>query len=543
VEIRDAHTLDLLSTPRPTKVATGFRYGIAYSPDGCSLAGCSDTAIVIWDTQTGGVVKEIECEVTDGGLELMWSLDGETIGSVSPRVSQILTVHTYDVASGEVRSSSKLHGEYKSHFWAHDKSFRIATTTGWDRKDRRINIFEAGPALTRVESFHLQLDCKIGAFSPASYRVSVSVIGDHSHGPELLVLDVRNLEVLLRERGDYWNFTFSIDGILLAASDGDHLAIWRYASGHYTPWRNFRQTPASLEFSPTSSSILDRAGPFLHVLYLDHSPAAHTKEPAITARSQPRDAYSPHSPYIATTHRGESVITITNLHSQNPSPSQFIDTDLEISELILTGNVLLVKGSGTVVAWLLTEEGVVNGILDNRRAGRNDSLWDMSSRNTVLQDIASRDGNPSFWMRLLGREGDNRDRGGDGNRDLVFSVADGIAVVRQPLGYDIRIYHTGTGEVLEPGETPLNPGRTWYRFHNPHGDDCDFYHRNLRKHLERGWQVSQTTLREGWVKDPEGKCRFWLHARWRPAWNDVDWLDNVTALRLKNSSELVIIKF
>jgi hypothetical protein len=64
---------------------------------------------------------------------------------------------------------------------------------------------------------------------------------------------------------------------------------------------------------------------------------------------------------------------------------------LEISEIVLTGNVLLVKGSDTVAAWLLTEEGAVDGISGNRRADRNDSLWDMLSRNTTLQYISSQD--------------------------------------------------------------------------------------------------------------------------------------------------------
>ena len=40
----------------------------------------------------------------------------------------------------------------------------------------------------------------------------------------------------------------------------------------------------------------------------------------------------------------------------------------------LTGNVLLVVGSEIVVAWLLTKEGIVNGVSGNRRAGRGDSI-------------------------------------------------------------------------------------------------------------------------------------------------------------------------
>jgi hypothetical protein len=96
--------------------------------------------------------------------------------------------------------------------------------------------------------------------------------------------------------------------------------------------------------------------------------------------NQCHDAFSPHGTFIATAYFWGNTITITNLHSQNPFPSQFIDTDLEISAMVLTGNVLLVKGSDKIVAWLLTEEGVVDGIFGNTRADCNDSLWEISPK-------------------------------------------------------------------------------------------------------------------------------------------------------------------
>jgi len=539
VEIRDAHTLEVLSTPQPTKFGTKFRQGLAYSPDGCSLAGCSDTSIAIWDTQTGGLVKAIGCEVPVDGLELVWSSDGTTIATVSPRVSGTVTVHTYDAASGTSRSPGTLQSRNKPHLWAHDTSFRIATTTEFD-DGWRINIFQVGPALTRIESFPLRFHSSPGPFSPTTYRISVSVsaAGDRSRDTELLILDIRSSEVLLRETDRYRNLDFSPDGSFFAAFAGDRLVVWKYTSGRYARWRDFRQTPASLQFSPTSLSILGRTGALLHVLHLDYSPSPLAIRPIAPTRSVPRDAYSPHGTYIATTRRGEKSITITDLRPQNPSSSQFIDTDFEISEIVLTGNVLLAKGSDAVVAWLLTE-GVVSGIFANRRANRSDSLWDMAPGDTTTE---SRDKNPSFWTRLLQRDRGKRDDDGR----LEFSIEDGIAAVGNLNGFDIRIYNAETGEILEPDKTPLHPGRTWYRFHNPHRDDCDLYHRDLRKGhelLESDWPVSQTTLREGWVKDLEGKHRLWLHARWRSAGNDVGWLDRVTTMRLKNSSELVIVKF
>ena len=525
VETRDALALKLLFTLRSTSTSVSLRRGLAYSPDGRSLAGCSDTGIVIWDTQTGGVVGEFKCEVPGNGLELVWSLDGNAIGTISPLVSGTLTVRVYEVTSGAMQSSGTVQSAGSGCLWVHEETFRVMTTAK-DHKDSTISIYEVGPALTKVEQFPFRSHPAFGVFSPTTYRISVTVARDRNRDPELLVLNIRNSDVLLRETGSYWHISFSPDGSLVAAFAGDQLSVWRYTSGHYTRWREFQQTPTPLQFSPTASSIMGRGGALLRVLHFDFSPAAATECPT-TTRSRPLDAFSPYGTHIATTHCGEGTITITNLHSQNPSTSQFIDTGLEISEMVLTGKVLLVKGSDTIVAWLLTEEGVVDGIFDDRRADRGDSLWDVSPR-----------AHANVWARLLQRDGS----GGDNENVLEFSVEGETAAIRNN-GHVVRVYHTGTGETLEPDKAPLG---TRYRFHNPRRDDCDLYRRDSRKQhepLECDWPVSQNTLREGWVKDPDGKHRLWLRPRWRSAGNDVDWLDKVTTLRLKNSSELVIVKF
>ncbi|KAF9647149.1 hypothetical protein BDM02DRAFT_2810825 [Thelephora ganbajun] len=530
VEIWDALTLKLLSTLRSTHATTTLGHGLSYSPDGQSLAGCSNTAIIVWDIQTGGEAKTIECGVTETGLELVWSLDGKTIGAFSPQKLEPLTVYVYDVVSGTSLPPCTLQSKTRPYIWAHDKSFRIATTSLWDSRSCRISIFEVGLVPTEIESFPLQFQSGLGVFSPATYRISVasSFTRDNTHSPEFLILDIQNSEILLKEIGSYWHLSFSDDGSLFAAFTGNHLLVWMYTSNHYTRWREFQQTPTPLYFSPTSLSILGCAGPLLYILHLGNSPAAPAApaiEPVITTHSQQLDAFSPNGTYIATTYHGKSTITITNLHSQNPSPSQFIDTELEISAMVLTGRVLLVKGSDVVVAWLLTEEGVVDGIVGNTRADHNDSLWNIS-----LQALAN------HWARLLGQRG-----GSDENGQLEFSVEDEIAAIKLNESI-ICVYHTETGEILKSVRTPLHLRATWYRFQ----DECNLYHSNLCKHhrpLECDWPVSQTTLQEGWVKDPDGKHRLWLHGHWRSAGNHVDWLHNAATLRLRNSSELVVIKF
>jgi WD40 repeat protein len=523
LEIRDASTLKLFSTIQSIKVGTKFRQNLAYSPDGRSLAIYSDLGIMILDIQTGGVVGKIACGIIDDGFQLAWSLDGMTIGTISRRESETPIVCIYEVVSGAIQSSSIVQSTGTTHIWAHDKSFRVMAGTkcldGWV-----INIFEAGATLTKVKQFPIGSRFSLGVFCPTTYRISAFVARDFNNDSRLLVLDIRGSEALLRETGSYRNHSFSPDGTFFAAFAGVRLLIWRYTPGRYTRWREFQQTATALQFSPSSSSILGRAGTRLHVFHLDHPPASLAVGSTVKARGQLHDAFSSDGTYIVTAHHGESTVTVTNLNSPYPSPSQFIDTDLEILAMILTGNVLLVEGPEKIVAWLLTKEGMVDGIFGDTRAGRNDSLWDVPT-----------DTLPARWLRLSRPKGENR------NRVLEFSAEGGTAAIALD-GFNIRVYNTRTGEILKMDD---GPRRTWYRFHHPHRDECDLYHRDLLKHrgpLEHDWQLSQTTLRGGWVTDPEGKRRLWLHVRWRSP-QTVDWLHNGTTMRFKTSSELVVIKF
>ena len=523
VEIRDALALNLLSTLELPEVTTKFRHGLAYSWDGYSLAGCSSTAIIIWDTQTGGVAKKIECRVTGDQSELMWSLDGKTIALLL-EVSGTLVVHTCEVASGVIQSSGTVQSKRGAQLWAHNESFQVLAKTGDVFKGWMIEIFDVGSTLTKMKSFKFHSRFTLGVFSPATYRIVAHTSGDGNHDDKLFILEAQNSKVLLQEAGTYWNHCFSPDGSVFAAVARDHLTIWKYTSRCYTQWRKFQQAPMSLQFSPTSSSILGHTSIHLNVSHLDYSSTvAPAAESTIAIHNQPLDAFAPYSTYIATTHHQESTVMITNLHSQNPSTSQLIDTGLEILAIVLTGNILLVKSSNTVVAWLLTEEGVVDGIHDNRRANRSDCLWETSLQNTA-----------TFWTRLL-LQGSS-----DNDNILGFSVEGDIAAINYN-DRAIRVYHTKTGEILPLDKAPLSTG---YRFHHPR-DECNQYHCDLYKHYQSpkcNLPVPQTILQEGWIKDPEGKHQLWLQPHWR-SFQNVDWLHNVTTLRLRNRSLLVLVKF
>ena len=73
----------------------------------------------------------------------------------------------------------------------------------------------------------------------------------------------------------------------------------------------------------------------------------------------------------------ESTVATIDLHSR--TPPQFIDTHIDQKEycgkLAITGNVLVVIGHQRAAGWLLTEEGMLDGVFDNRRASISDSKW------------------------------------------------------------------------------------------------------------------------------------------------------------------------
>ena len=339
----------------------------------------------------------------------------------------------------------------------------------------------------------------------------------------LFILDVCTSEVLLQEIGFYRQHTFSPDGTFFAAFAEGCLSIWRYTSGCYNQWREFQEPSAKLQFSPSSSSVLSCACT-LHIFHLD-SPASFPKGSVVETHSQLQVAFSPDGTYIVTVCNGEGTITITNFNSQHLLPSQFIDTDLEISAIILTGNVLLVKGPDTVVAWLLTEEGVVDGISSNTRAGCNDSLW------MIIPPPPT----------LLAQPQQSWDNGDNPGGVLGLKVKGEIAAIGHN-GHVIHIYHTRTGEILR-----LDKAAQFSHHYSTDFSQCHCKIHNLHflrhgGHLKCDWPVSKTTLQDGWVKDPKGKHQLWLHACWREP-KSIRWLHPGTALWLKMSSERVIIRF
>ena len=552
VDIRDPLSSELLSTlTQPNAENTGQ---LTYSPDGHSLASLCSPSLTIWDIQTGGVAKEIECGDTKN-VSLTWSLDGVTICAILqnrdigtiPRLREKdidadYTVRVYDVVSGTTLSSGTLRSRGKPHLWAHDASFRAITV---ERGDQAFTIetFEVGGVLTKVESSHVKswghynlimahdtfhgvksdgqvVTCEIfgigtiitddessrieswgqydmiGSFSPTTHRISIF----NSVRNQLRILDVRKSECLLEGSGGFGSNShcFSSDGNLFAASSSSGFNIWKYTPGRYTPWKEFPFGVGScfnlspLHFSPTFSSILGRPHS-LRVWRLDGPPIV-----THSGSRKPFAAISYCGTYVATGQEGNSIVTITSLLPS--TPSHFIDTDMDVFMVALAGSVLLVWGyhgpDHKLVAWRLTEKGAVYGVSAERRAGRGDSIW------TVLAYL------PKLSI---------------GDQTVITGDEETV----------IHVYRTGTGEALEPAQASPHPcGRQYYFKQMMH---CRHYlnYRNLDEQpipSEGEWPVTHAAIEEGWVKDLEGRHRLWIPVEWRVDLHNASWLRNTTLL-------------
>jgi len=333
-----------------------------------------------------------------------------------------------------------------------------------------------------------------------AHRISIS---DENR---LRILDIQSLECLLDEPHPFLSHCFSLDGSRFAACYTTTIYVWEYDSGHYALLGKLQcyRLISRLQFSPTSSSILGCADGILRVWRLHELPTSSGTRRQYVGLSRSWT-------HIATAYQLEKTITITDLLAQNPP--QFIDTNMQIEGMVITGNVLLVAGSGQLVAWLLTEDGLVDGVIGDRRVGRSDSIWAIMSQSDF----------DHLWR---------------------FRIKGQVGIIELP-GNAPRVYDTETGEVLptkEPQgvEREVTPfawrhwGLHYLRFYNLHQRDTP---------PGDSWKTSEATLREGWVKDAEGKHRLWVPAEWRADWNLKDWRHDVTTQFSCLRDRLVLIKF
>ena len=533
VEIRNQLTLELLTTLQP-KESTLLSGPLAYSPDGRSLACASDTAIVVWDIQTGGVAREIECGANM--ISLVWSLDGRRIGtleSLSPDTREMITcMKEYDVASATQLFIRTIHSNHKPQLWAYEDTFRIMTmkhypfgrsaiTIKIDKSEVRspLGTTPTSPTTTQAQSEDTSISYTPGSeiisYSPTARLISVSManrLAIFRDSDVVIPLDSDLCPgTFLREEGHFISPCFSPNGSFFAAFRENDVYVWEYHPRHHFMCKMLwpQDQIDSLQFSPTSSSLLSHSGNILRVSNLDHPstiPKSCNQKCAALSRSGS----------LITVKKHETTITINKPHLQHPWC--FINTSTQVNGLLLTGDVLLVVGSDRVAAWLLKEEGSVRRVLGTRTLDYDDCIWAESFTR------------PSH---------DNN------TRPTVASRGEGKTCMIEHDDVGRLIYHTATGEIIPSVQTPprlSGPGL------NITEEFCG-RHRNYFHNLSRSdttpdcWHPSEAALGEGWIKDPQGRHRLWLDVEWRKSWDLADWCHDIMAQFSIVGGQLVIVKF
>jgi len=319
----------------------------------------------------------------------------------------------------------------------------------------------------------------------------------------------------LLEGGEGFNLQyFSSDGGLFAAAHKDDIFhVWKYISSHYAHWRTTLILDQiyighfSFQFSPTSPSILGRFNSILQVHHLDDLPIPDNYDDALRSQA----VLSPCGTYMVTVHRGESAVAITNLLSQ--VTPQFIDLDMEIYTLALTGNVLSIASPNGITAWRLTNEGLVDGVFGDQRASLDDNIWMVPESRAPFP---------------------------------MFTLKKGQTVTIGNLGVNVvHAYHSVTGEVFEPSlfEPPLDGTHQYSHWSMSNGEHYLYYHSlDGWTPSEGDWPVSMDTLQQGWVKDLEGKHRLWMPIEWRIMKNrPAGWFSNIKVLWFNPMCGAVII--
>jgi len=521
VEIRDTLTLDKHSTFQPTKPIpkdlepVGHSpNALAYSPDGHSLVGHFGSTATIWDVQTGGVIKEIECEVIGTSPQsLVWSLDGTTIGVIFPAGVCNWIVVTCDIASVRV-STHIVQSPYEPCLWPHGNSIWMIAIP---EDKTTINTFEIWPTVTVDPVKSYSISFPIGGDPPPVMHQDQFLSGKFYTG-SLYIYDIHNKRFMLAECDSFTTNCFSPCGGLLAAASRHKIHIWKLAedSQFYSQWESFPlwkalgDTPRSFKFSPTSSSLLISRDGYLEVQPLEGS-ITHTPEKTTSIE------FSTNGTYLVTAFKEKSTIVIINLFNNN---SQLIDTNFAICQLSLAGNILFVEGaSGHLAAWKLTAEGTVDGTSDIRRVGCSSSLWIKVQMGDHIR----------FWT-------DSQIGVFKGSKNTVYydaktggelkSVAPGIIIPFPLLWGDF--HHDSEGIDFSTW-----PSFSYYDLveHNGHPPKD-----NLS--APTPWH------QEGWLMYPEGEYqhRLWLPTHWRTKWEEAHWLNEIKMLRFTTSTGKVVIK-
>ena len=471
----------------------------------------STSTLVVWDSQTGVVIREFDIE---GSHKIMFHGDQRTITFIG-----FNNIYTYDVLDGaqlwKGRSNSSFQTKVAAH-WTHGDTIWFVTTFESDG-EFVVNVHKlqpVGPPLV-VSSFPSPLQSECFAFSPVTFHASFRI------GDWVTIFDIQDSKLLLQTRVAL-GYTplpgkFSPDGCFFACEQSQgEILVWQNAPTGYVPWRSLRLrfSPNGYSWSPTSMSILCWTKRGIWLLDLGNHPSYSLPDEVQPPNQygQHLVAYSADRAYVATVLRHCGVVTVINCHTG--ASWQFTDTGMEIQDIRIVDNTIFVVDKHKLLGWAIEKNMEIGGAPSARRVTVDETLTINGGEKV---SILSHDCLQIAFIKLDEISVYNVKTQQTIHRYMDYSIAD---IRFSPDGLHLWFYHSDYGYTvvgLEGAE------RSWGYKRVIQGGKKDG--QILFNHTSPcGYHVG---LHAKWVTDSSSRKLLWLPPSWRTGhWRCIRWDDN-----------------
>ena len=496
-------------------------------------------AIVIWDAQTGVIIKWIKNLplssdiIFHGDQRTVTCLKVETFAT-----SKYICYSTYDIFDGTQLSQGRTEtcDDGLGAHWAHGNTLQSAICSRTSHYSV-VNIYEFQPTLTPplhvLSSFSVPPQEGELSFSPVSFHASFVTWG------QAIILDVQDSKLLLEtdavQLGPKPRGEFSPDGHFFACKKSElEIGVWKNTTTGYMPWSilTSRLDISEISWSPASTSILCQSTFGIQLLCLSSclNPLSPSMIEPIYELKDHLVAYSVDQMHILMAQKDDSTITV--LDCQLGTSQTFIDTDMEILGIMVVDNTVFAIGRHMLVSWDFEAGGMAHNTHGTRRMipdwVTSDRAWYFVSLSHDCSWIAAHD-----YKRVL------------------------VVDVKTWTSCSIKIDGDISGIQFSPDGHKL-----WISFNDLYyfvelevpgnWDSLDREHQTILKitkgdgellfgHSSCGYSCG---IDSKWVMDPHGRKMLWLPPNWRfSTWEEARWDGNFLALLHQYHPEPIIIEF
>lgn len=503
----------------------------------------SNETLVIWDAQTGVVIKE-------PGI---WNLSHQHIDirGCSPITfsdQRTMTLHcgqyfyTYDGFNGTQLSKTELPPPECHQLgaqWAYKGSLRFAMRVKTDGK-HVINIQElqqtSNPLYSMVNSFPVSPYDGEFSFSPVSSHASFVT------EMEVVILNVQDSKILLYTKVAQPLYNppgcFSPNGCFFACGTlGDEICVWKNTPTGYMAWSTLqpRLPFQCFSFSSTTDSILTWDQDRIQLLYPDNyvSPPSFNKTKSLHQHKGYLVAFSVDRAHIAVAQQEDAVVMIFD--PLLGILQQSIDTGMEIQDIKIANGAVFVVDKHKLIRWDLKAEGIMHGVQSARSVTVDGTLAHRANPDTVKLSALSHDCSQiAFTTR---------------NSVFLYNINSQETSKCKTTNQFQRIQFSPDGHQLQLGAWVYGIGRDYLmqleivgnHFTNTATQDLKHKWVQVNPQSAYGYYVG---VESEWVKDSEGKKLLWLPPSWRVKDSDeVRWEDNLLVLADSRHSEPITIGF